>query len=119
MGMPEARGTLGKDPSQERAVVLLSTSEEDSNETGVEATELGSSYVLRLVKKCTLLECGGVDGELGMGIHCCIGENTAFISMLWFFQSLMGWKAAASSGMGDMLAPSWSSWTSLAWNLNS
>lgn len=112
MGMPEARGTLGRDPSQERAVVLLSTSGEGSNKAGMEATELGSSYVLRLVKKCTLLECGGMAGDFGMGIHCCSGENTAFISVLWFFQSLRGWKAAASSGMGDLLA-GLASWTPL------
>lgn len=83
---------------------------------------LESSYMLRLVKKCTLLECGGVAGDFGMGTHCCIGQNTAFIPVLWLFHSLSEHKdkmeAAASSGMGDLLAGV-SLWPSSAQDLNS
>lgn len=67
MQMPVAGGPLGKDLSQESAVVLLSTSGVDSKKAGIEAAVLESSYVLRLVKKCTLLECGAVAGDFGNG----------------------------------------------------
>lgn len=50
-----AEGVLGKDLSQERAVVLLSMSGGDSKKAGVEAAVLERSYMLRLIKKCTLL----------------------------------------------------------------
>lgn len=70
-----AGGALGKDLSQERAVVLLSTSGGDSKKAGVEAAVLEHSYMLRLVKECTLLKGGGVAGEFRMGTHCCISQN--------------------------------------------
>lgn len=62
---------------------------------------LGISYMLRLVKKCTLLE-HGRGGD--MGTHC---ESSTFISVPWLFQSLSEqdrMEAAAALGTGDLLA---------------
>lgn len=92
MQMPVAGGPLDKDLSQESAVVLLSTSGVDSKKAGMEAAVLESSYVLRLVKKCTLLECGAVAGDFGNGDSLLHQSQYSFYFCAMALNIRTGWR---------------------------
>lgn len=102
---------------------LVSMSGGDSKKADMEAVVLECSYMPRLVKKCILLECGGLEqGTLGCRLTVALVRTQLLSVCYGSFKALVnrrtGLEAAASSCMGNLLAGV-SIWPSLAWDLNS